>query len=710
VSTRATRANPWLISSVHTSFCFHPGGAARAVLILSLLAIPLRGQTDSATDPAVQLDALRVDGRSTDLVGVASSSSQGIVGPAELGSRPFLRRGELLEVIPGVVVTQHSGDGKANQYFLRGFNLDHGTDFSLTVDGMPVNLRSHAHGQGYADLNFVIPELVRQIDYSKGPFFADVGDFSAAGAAEFRQFDALPRDFLTLTLGENRYVRFAAGATARSGAVETTAAFEAAHDDGPWELPEHSSRFNGLLREHWQTGPTEYRLTAMAYRGRWRSTDQVPARAVAAGTVGRFGTIDPTDGGESDRYSVSFAATHQGTAGTTRLTAYALHYRLNLLSNFTYFLDDPANGDQFNQRDARLVVGGGATHTWSADARQRSETTVGLQTRADLIDELGLFRTAGGRRLSTVRDDRVDELSAGVFVKNETRWTDWLRSHVGLRGDAYRFRVDSDEPLNGGTRAAGIVSPKAGLVLAAGAHTEFYANAGGGFHSNDARGTTIRVDPVDRVTPAERVTPLVRSRGVEIGARMSAIPGLMSSVSLWALDLDSELTFAGDAGATEPTGPTRRYGIELANFARVNPWLTLDADVSFTRARYRDPAPAAGTRIPNSIGAVVAAGVTAGRAQGAFGSARLRYFGAQPLTEDGTIQSPPSATVDVRIGWRGGSWEVALDVLNALDRANEDIAYAYASRLPGEPAAGIEDVHFHPAEPLTLRASFTRRF
>jgi hypothetical protein len=668
-------------------------------------------QTTVATDPGApsRLDAVVVPGRATDLIGSAASASQGIVGAVELAERPFLRRGELLEVIPGVVITQHSGDGKANQYFLRGFNLDHGTDFSVTADGMPVNMRSHAHGQGYADLNFLIPELVRQVDYNKGPFFADVGDFSAAGAAEFRLFDALPRTFVTLTLGENNYTRFATAGTLRAGTSATTGAVEFTHDDGPWLLSEDSNRYNGFLRHAWTAGENDFRLTAMAYHARWRSTDQIPLRAVEAGCLDRFGNIDPTDGGESDRDSLSFDATLRGTAGTTRMNAYALYNRLNLFSDFTYFLDDPVNGDQFNQRERRVVLGGSVTHAWSgAMAGAKSDFVTGLQVRDDEIGELGLYHTAKRVRLSTVRDDDVSELSAGLFARTETRWTDTIRTTAGLRYDGYRFKVDSDNARNSGTRLADLVSPKVGVVFGPWSKTEIYANAGYGFHSNDARGTTIRVDPVNGVTPVDRVDPLVRSRGAELGLRTSALPGLVSSLTVWGLDLDSELVFVGDAGGTEPTARTRRYGVELANYWKATRWLTFDADVALTHSRYRDD-PAAPC-VANSIDTVVTAGATVAAGGGWFGSVRARYFGPQPLIEDDSVRAPSSTTVNARIGWRARDWEIALDMLNLLDRDGYDIAYFYTSRLRGESAAGVDDLHFHPAEPRNFRVSVTRRF
>jgi hypothetical protein len=686
----------------------------RTCVRLVLLAVSgvaaVRAQIPVAPAPPTQLAPVIVQGRDTDLIGVASSASQGIVGSADLGTRPFLRRGELLEVIPGVVITQHSGNGKANQYFLRGFNLDHGTDFALSVDGVPVNMRSHAHGQGYADLNFLIPEATQQVDYSKGPFYAEVGDFSAPGAAEFRQVDSFARPFMVVGLGQNHFARVVLGGSQALARGTLTGVLEVSHDDGPWQMKENGNRLNGYVRRAWGGTAVDYRLTGMIYRGEWRSSDQIPLRAVEAGSLERRGNVDPTDGGVSDRASLSFDASWRGTSATTRLNAYALFYRLNLFSNFTYFLDDPVNGDQFNQRDRRWVLGGAVERTWThTGGLTRGETRVGLQGRADFIADLGLHRTTRRVRTSTTRDDEVEEGSLGAFARHETRWNDWLRSTAGLRVDGYAFDVDSDEPRNSGSKLAQIVSPKFMVALGPWVKTELYVNAGAGFHSNDARGATIRKDPSDGITHVDRVTPLARSRGAEVGVRTSAIPRLVSTFSTWALDLDSELVFVGDAGGTQPTGHTRRYGVEMANFYRMAPWCAFDGDLSLTRARYREDS-GGGTRIANSIATVITAGITLGHNEGWFGSARLRYYGSQPLIEDNSVRAPSSTLCNANFGWRSRDWELGVAILNVFDRQDYDIAYYYTSRLPDEAALGVDDIHFHPAEPRTVRLSVRRRF
>ncbi|HVU34565.1 MAG TPA: TonB-dependent receptor [Opitutaceae bacterium] len=686
----------------------------RCTAVLALLAlVPLSVLADApANEPTTSLPDFVVYGRSVNLIGEAASASVGEIGASELAARPFLRRGELLETIPGVVITQHSGDGKANQYFLRGFDLDHGTDFATTVDGLPVNMRTNAHGQGYSDLNFVIPEFLAGITYEKGLSFAANGDFSTAGAAQFHLVTSLPKDFVSVEAGGDDFMRLVAGATITSPSrAATTAGFEAAYNNGPWQNAENARRYNGLLRHVWGRPDDEFMLTALAYHGDWNSTDQIPLRAVMAGQLDRFGAIDPTDGGLSDRDSLSFEWRHRGPDATTVLNLYAIYYHLSLFSDFTYFLDDPVNGDQFNQREVRGLFGGSVETTWNAlPGRRKSTTTLGLQFRDDVI-AVGLFDTTRRRYLSTVRDDRVNEGSAALYLKNTLALNDWFRIESGLRGDAYRFHVASDLAGNSGTRSAAIASPKLNLIFGPWAKTEFYLNGGLGFHSNDARGVLTTVDPASGLS-TDPAKPLVRAAGAELGVRTSALPGLVSTFSVWALDLDSELVFSGDSGGTEVSGPTRRYGVEMANYYRATSWLTLDADASLTHARYRDlegDLPHQGSYLPNSIATVITAGAAVALPSGWIGSLRLRYFGPQPLIEDDSTAGPSSVTFNGRVGWNHGPWTVAFDVLNIFNRANYDIAYYYESRLPGE-AAPVGDIHFHPAEPRTARLTLVRKF
>ncbi|GGC32283.1 TonB-dependent receptor [Siccirubricoccus deserti] len=666
---------------------------AAAVILGMALAGPAMAQT--ATLPPLLVTAPPP--------AAEASASEHQVPREEIAARPIARTGEVLEAAPGLVVTQHSGEGKANQYFLRGFNLDHGTDLAIRLDGMPLNMRSHAHGQGYADLNFLIPELLDGIHVRKGPYFADEGDFATAGALRLDLINRLDRPLVQGTVGSFGYWRGLAAGSMALGAGTLLGAGEAASYDGPWQRPEALVRLNGLLRYSQGTARDGFTLTGMAYNGHWRATDQVPARAVSAGNLDRFGTLDPTDGGRSQRFSLSGRWATTGDFGTTSVSAYAIRSTLDLYSNFTYVLDDPVNGDQFLQRDRRWVLGGEVAHAipWTAFGRA-AETRFGVQIRHDDI-RLGLFRTASRALLSPVREDALRQDSVGFFTDTVIRPIGWMRLTGGLRADWMGGRVNSGTAANSGSAGEWIASPKAGIVFGPWWATEVFLNAGTGFHSNDLRGATIRVDPTDRLTPLSRVPLLVRAKGAEVGIATSAVPGLDSRLAVFVLTLGSEILFVGDAGTTEAGRPSRRIGIEWTNHWRPKPWLGFDLDMAATRARFTD-SDGEGRHIPGAPNLVMSAGVTLDEGLGWFGTARLRHFGARPLAEDNSARSHPTTLVNARIGYRfANGMQASLDVFNLFNTRASQIDYFYASRLPGEPAAGVEDRHFHPAEPFAVR-------
>ncbi len=686
------------------------GLAAMAVTLASALpaqqeAVGRDSTRRADTTRARELAPLVVTGRHDDLIGLARTASEGRVGAADLRLRPLLREGELLETVPGMIVTQHSGDGKANQYFVRGFNLDHGTDFATWVDGIPLNMPSHAHGQGYTDLNFLIPELVEHLEYRLGVAHASLGDFGSAGSAEFHLARRLARPFATASVGAWGFRRLAGGGSVRAGAGDLLAAAEVKTYDGPWVVAQRLRKLSGVARYTWRRGPSEFSLVGMAYHNRWNASDQIPLRAVTAGRLDRFGQVDPTDGGRTERYSVSANWRRSGPAAVLEADLYVVRSALDLFSNFAYFLDDTTGGDQFSQRERRTVLGGALQRTGTVTAAGATHVVAaGLQVRGDLLRPVGLYRTAARASVGTVREDRVTEWGGGAWAEVTSRWRPWFRSVAGARADLYRFDVRSNIPVNSGRRTAGLVSPKGTLAFTPARTLELYLSGGLGFHSNDARGTTIRVDPATGA-PADPVNPLVRSRGAELGLRAAPTPGWRATVVLWALGLDSELLFVGDAGITEPSAASRRRGITLSGSWRPLPSLALDADVSFARARFLGVEPGA-DRIPGAMERVIAAGATWSRpAGGAFGALRLRHFGSYPLTEDNAVRATPTTLVNAEAGWflRSGL-RLQVSVLNLLDSRASDIQYYYVSRLPGEPADGIADVHFHPVEPRQLRA------
>ena len=632
------------------------------------------------------------------------------ISGAEVNAVPFSRVGEALEAVPGLIVTQHSGEGKANQYFLRGFNLDHGTDLSIRIDGMPVNMPTHGHGQGYADINFMIPELIQSVNVRKGPYFADVGDFASAGALEIDYISKLPKNIAEMTNGIFGYHRgLAAGSTA-VGAGTLLAAIEGVKYNGPWDVPDNVRKINGVMRYSQGTATDGLTLTAMAYSNAWNSTDQVAQRALDQGVIGRFGSLDPTDGGVSSRFSLSGNFAHSSEYGQSKISAYLVRSDLQLYNNFTYLLDNPVNGDQFNQLDRRTLGGFDARHAfdWRFGGFE-TQTRVGMQTRYDDI-HVGLFKTEQRTPLSTVREDRVQEGNVGIWMDTTTRWTDWLRTTVGIREDIFAGRVLSDTPENSGNAQASMASPKAGIVLGPWYKTEFYGNAGYGLHSNDIRGATISVDPIDKVTPQDRVPLLVRSKGAELGIRTKAVEGFTSSLAAFVLDFDSELLFVGDAGTTEASRPSRRVGVEWTNRYKPVSWLTFDLDVAYTRARFTD-FDFAGDRIPGAPAWVASGAITFGEETGWFGALKGRYFGPRPLIEDDSVRSLSSLIFNARAGYRfDNGLRVQFDVLNLFNARTNQIEYYYLSRLPGEPIGGVADRHVHPAEPLAVRLTLAGRF
>jgi outer membrane receptor protein involved in Fe transport len=448
----------------------------------------------------------------------------------------------------------------------------------------------------------------------------------------------------------------------------------------------------------------------MAYSNGWNATDQVPQRAIDQGLITRFGTLDPTDGGTSSRFSLSSNWANSSELGQSKVSAYVIRSDLQLFNNFTYFLDNPVNGDQFYQLDRRTLGGFDARHAfdWRFDGFE-TQTRVGMQGRYDDI-QVGLFKTEQRAVLSTTREDHVQERNVGVWFDNTTRWTDWLRTTVGLREDFFAGRVVSDTPENSGYANATMTSPKAGIVLGPWYKTEFFGNVGYGLHSNDIRGSTITVDPIDKVTPLDRVPLLVRSRGAEVGFRTKAIEGLTSSIAVFVLDFDSELLFVGDAGTTEASRPSRRVGVEWTNKYKPVPWLTFDLDVAYTRARFVDFDPA-GDRIPGAPAWVGSAAVTFGNETGWFGALKARYFGPRPLIEDDSVRSLSSLIFNARAGYRfDNGIRLQLDVLNLFDAQTNQIEYYYISRLPGEPIGGVADRHVHAVEPRAIRLTLAGKF
>ncbi|UTW55958.1 TonB-dependent receptor [Kordiimonas sp. SCSIO 12610] len=685
--------------SSRKSYCANMG----ALCAIACLLCPTETASAFINNDNEPIEEIVIHGRAIDLIGAAKSGSEGVVGYADLEKRPFSRVGELVEVIPGLVATQHSGTGKANQFFLRGFNLDHGTDFAAFVDGTPINFRTHGHGQGYLDLNFIIPELTERIDFRKGPYFADVGDFSAAATSSFKTYDKLDNNLAQVTVGESGFFRGLIATSFEAAGGDLLLAGEAAFFDSPFILDEDLEKLNAFLKYSRTDGGTDWRLSLSAYDAEWTSSDQVPLRAIESGLIPRLGFIDPDLGGETTRIALN------GGFDTENLSfsAYALYYDFTLFSNFTLFLNNPVNGDEFEQRDERITLGGTVKYRNPVTLfGKAAELRVGGDIRYDDIFNIGLFNTAGRERLSTVRDDEVSQFSIGGYAEVEVNLTDHIRASAGLRGDVFTHDVVSSIDVNSGDGSDAIITPTASIAWQAFDRVEFYANYGQGFHSNDVRGASITVDPVTREA-AEPVDVLVRAEGAEIGVRLGDETFNTTLVGFW-LDLDSELVFVGDAGTTEPNDDSRRFGVEFNAFWQPLDWLVLDATAAYTDARFRG-APLGEARIPQAVESVLGGGITVKPGDNFSATLRLRHFGEAPLIEDGSVFSEPTTLVNVGIYKDIGPARFSLDILNLFDSEDADITYFFESQLPGE-AAPVADIHLKPVEPRQIRASLSLRF
>lgn len=675
-----------------------------------------------------------VQGREDSLLGIAESASEGTVGAKQIADRPILRSGEILETIPGMIITQHAGGGKANQYFLRGFNLDHGTDFAIFLDGMPLNIPSHAHGEGYSDMNSVIPEFVQRVNYEKGPYYADVGNYSSVGSAHLEFFKTLPQNFVQVEAGMYGYVRGVFGVSQKLGAGNLLYGGEAYHDDGPWDHPDDYNKFNGILTYSRGDAVRGFSATARGYYGKWNSSDQIAADAVPI--VGFYGTLDPSDGGNSGRYSLQGEWHRQGGNSATQILAYGFYYDLDLFSNFTYYLTDVTRGDQFEQADRRWVAGLDARHSlFSEWFGRKVVNSFGVQVRNDWIHN-GLYQTedrvrtdkidseTGNTLPATTQEDRFTDTQIGLFWENKIQWAEKFRSVLGLRGDLQYFDVTSlVNPANSDTASKFLPSPKLSLIFGPWAKTDFYVQGGFGFHSNDGRGTTQHVEPISGEnpypnTPADPIPALIPTKGAEVGVRTLALPHLQSTLSLWYLHSASELQQSGDTGGTTASRqPSNRYGVEWANYYTPLEHLAFDFDLANSRAYFTeiDPDDAApgspgGTHVPEAVGWVVSSGITLHDYKGWTSSLRLRAFGPRDLTSDGIYRSNTTLLLNAEIRYQINSkWRVAAEFFNLLNNRDHDIDYAYESRVTPTADAVFSNV-FHPVEPFQARFSIVRSF
>lgn len=648
------------------------------------------------------------------------AASHSHTGHKELELRPKSRPADLVETVPGLIAVQHAGGGKANQWFLRGFDADHGTDVAFFVDGIPINFVSHGHGQGYTDLHFLIPELAVSVDGYKGPYYARFADFATAGAVELRLAEVVPESYAQYTHGQYGIRRGLIVASPQLGdSWRAVTAAEIYGQDGPFVHDEHLGRYNVFLRAtHDLDLRSKVSMTFMSYGSRWNGSGQIPARAVCGeGEVGvdgpeafgepcldHFGSVDPSEGGASQRHiaSLSYAVTGEDTG--LSVLAYLQRYRFNLYSNFTFFQDDPILGDQIEQTDDRTVFGTNfAWHRHATLGPVKFTTTLGGQVRADVIEN-ALYHDAKRERLSTTVDADISETQLGAYLQEEVRPASAVRFVIGGRVDRIDVSVDDQNEdtatlgsPTSGTAAAARFSPKFMTVVSPLHWLDVFADYGWGFHSNDARGAVQANAPADLMTPAV---------GYEVGLQLKPLRGLQVSAAAFLLDLDSELVWSGDAGSTEPSAGTRRMGLEFDARYNLANWFFADAAATFTRARYRG-LPAGANAVPLAPTQTLSAGLGVQRKIEQFtpfAALRLRVVGDRPANETSTLTADGSALLGAEAGLRWRMLEARIDGQNLLGSTWREVSFANTSQLPYEPAP-VEGIHYTPGWPRTIMGS-----
>ena len=675
---RETRIRPFMSFN---SRCF------RALALSTSLFMSYPAVAQAADEEPEAADASKeivVYGRGEKLIDTAVQASQGVVTGVDLRVRPLSRVGEILEAVPGLIATQHSGGGKANQYFLRGFNLDHGTDITFYIDDVPMNLRTNAHGQGYLDINALIPETVSRIEYRKGPYRADVGDFALAAAAQATTVDTLD-PYISIEGGSYGYRRVGVGGSAKIGGGDLVLAGQIKYNDGKWELAEQLRSYSGYAKYSTETGMGKFSLSASLYDAQWRPTEQVPERAIGTLISSPYGTLDPDLTGKTSRQIISA----QLNGDDWRASLYFQNYKFSLVSNFTFFLDDPVNGDEIEQAEQRQVYGGRLEKRFKVS--DTLSLLTGFEGRFDDIGNVGLYSAIGGVRSGIKNQFRVKEASGGLYAELDWKPTDQLTINAGLRGEAYSFKTrgTGGADWNGSVNDT-ILLPKIGGSYRIADGVALYANYGEGFHSNDARGVTNPVDPAPG---------LVRGRGGELGLRVER-GSLIATATLFQIDVASELVYVGDAGTVEPGPASTRRGYELTAFWRPTSWLALDGVFTGARPRFKN-SPGA-DRIPGALEHVGEVGASAVTDRWNAGL-RLRYLGKGALIEDNSVRSRSTTLVNLRAAYTPGRYELFAELLNLFDSRRKDIEYFYATRLLGEPVGGIEGRNSRVVEPFTVR-------
>lgn len=622
----------------------------------------------------------------------------------DLQNNPVKNTQEVLRKVPGLFIGQHAGGGKAEQIFLRGFDIDHGTDISLNVDGLPVNMVSHAHGQGYSDLHFLIPETVNNIEFGKGPYYADHGDFTTAGYVDFKTKKRIQNSSVSVEYGDFNSFRtvglFNVLDTKNSNAYVAASLYTF---DGPFESPQNFNRFNLMGKYNFNLpGNQEVSLTTSHFQSKWDASGQIPQRAVDSGLIDRFGAIDDTEGGNTSR--TNLLINHKKTLSENselKTTAFYSHYDFELFSNFTFFLEDPVNGDQIAQREDRNIFGFQTAYSEKMSFSDFDfEYTAGVGIRYDDVNDVELSRTANRKEiLERLAFGNVDQLNSFGFLNTEFDFGDF-KVNPALRLDYFKFDYENflSETYDNRSESKVFASPKLNFTYAANQKLQLFLKTGIGFHSNDAR--VVVANSGEDTLPA--------AYGADIGGIYKITDKLIFTSALWTLFLDQEFVYVGDAGIVEPSGKSRRLGIDAGLRYEALEWLYFFGDINYTYARSTEE-PEGQDFIPLAPDLTSTGGVTVTNIGDFSGGLNYRFIKDRPANEDNSIVAEGYLVTDFNINYTYKNFVFGIIIENLLDTEWNETQFATESRLFNE-AEPVEEIHFTPGTPFFARAKVTVNF
>lgn len=630
-----------------------------------------------------------------------NAHQQQTISSIDLQLRPINNSQEVLRSVPGLFIGQHAGGGKAEQIFLRGFDLDHGTDIRLTVDGMPVNMVSHAHGQGYADLHFVIPELIERVDFKKGPYYADKGNFTTAGWVDFRTRNVLDKNFVKVEAGQfNTYRAVGAfnllGQKAKERNESMYVGGEYSYSDSYFDSPQHFRRVNAVTKYNRQfSSKSQLTLTASTFWSKWNHSGQIPDRAVDAGQISFYGAIDDTEGGETSRTNLNAQLVTQLGNGVLKNQLFYSNYNFLLFSNFTFFKEDPVNGDQIKQHENRNLWGGNTSY--SLEHGNGASSNIGIDYRQDFVNNLELSRTVNRTFVSdSLKYGKVMEQNLGFYYDYTMRLSERFTANVGLRYDMFWNRYNnflSDSSKYTLKANASILSPKFNLYYTPNNRLQLYLNTGKGFHSNDTR--------VVVATRGREILPA--AYGSDLGVVWKPFSKLLLNMSAWYLWLDQEFVYVGDEAVVEPSGKTRRMGLDFSLRYQITDWLYADMDWNIAKPRalgvneLQAFLPLAPTR--TSTG-----GLNVRTQNGWSGSLRYRYMADRPANDDNTIIAKGYFVNDMQVNYQYKAYNFGLSIQNLANVRWKETQFATESQLKNE-TEPVNEIHFTAGTPFFAKLS-----